>query len=683
VQSQPGSGEIRPEFASTDGTPTPVPGRQLRPTLVFGLLAGTTALALFILIYGSELWREHARDAPASASQPTSPATELPVRTVAVLPFENLSADAGDAFVATGIAESILHRMAANQDLTVIARTSSFAVGTGTADARSIARDLNARYLVEGSVQRAGGQLRVTSQLIDASRDAHVWSLRFDRDIDDIFAVEDEIARNIATALDVSLNSEQHPYASFGTEAYLEYLQGRALIATNRIEDAERAIEHFERAIDIEPKFAAAYAALADAHWQSALLQQTSGTGLGFLIRSDRQQARLEAVAREVRPLLDRAFELDDTLAEAYVLRADLKELEGDNAGAEEDYVRGLALNPSYAKGHERYGSFLWSNGGGDDTAVAEIEAAMRLDPLAARHHYVLGAMMQSGGLDPADVEPHLLRALVLDPDYHPALQRLGFVRWLQGHYAEAIELTERALAIDPHAEWVRWPLAQFYLDVTDADAARSVLLEAPEAVPPYDWLAICLYDGEALRAAELLRTDPSFRYIIDVDIRASAIRDAARVSGRYADARQQLLDLPYFHGRGAGEHFTALALAHVYLGLGDRDEAEKLAQSIVDTEDHGYRRAVALMVLGQTDAALAALEENYASQEAGEQRWWRSWYVYERDPSFDAVRENPRFRALAAKARAHAEKEKAAVEKMRQRGQVPERPVPAAPGVC
>jgi tetratricopeptide (TPR) repeat protein len=293
--------------------------------------------------------------------------------------------------------------------------------------------------------------------------------------------------------------------------------------------------------------------------------------------------------------------------------------------------------------------------------------------------------MVQSGAGEPEEVESHLLRALVLDPDYHPALQRLGFVRWLQGHYAEAIELTERALAIDPRAEWVRWPLAQFYLDVMDADAARSVLLEAPETVPPYDWLAICLYAEEAPRAAELLRADPSFRYIIDIDIRASAIRDAARVSGGYVEARQQLLDLPYFHGRGAGEHFTALALAHVYLGLGDRDEAEKLAQGIVDAEDHGYRRSVALMVLGQTDAALAALEENYASQEAGEQRWWRSWYVYERDPSFDAVRENPRFQALAAKARAHAEKEKAAVEKMRQRRQVPERRATDAPsaGVC
>ncbi len=233
-----------------------------------------------------------------------------------MLPFANLSGEARDEFVALGVAEGVLHRLAGIRDLTLIARSSSFALRDKPADAREIGLKLNARYLVEGSVQRAADRLRVTAQLIDATTGAHVWSLRFDRTMDDIFAVEDEISHSVARALEVSLTQSAHPFARFGIDAYLALLQGQAFVATRKVADAERAIESFSRAIEVAPDFAAAYVALADAYILLAQLTETS---------SDSSLVTVEAHDR-AQTLLARALQLDPSLGEAYVLRADLKQ---------------------------------------------------------------------------------------------------------------------------------------------------------------------------------------------------------------------------------------------------------------------------------------------------------------------------------------------------------------------
>ena len=342
----------------------------------------------------------------------------------------------------------------------------------------------------------------------------------------------------------MSLNSEQHPYASFGTDAYLAYLQGRALLATTTVEDAERAIEHFSRAIEIAPKFAAAYAALADAHWQIALFQQTGGTGFLHRVRTDRQRERLVAGAREAQPLVDRALQLDDTLGEAYILRARLKTVMEDVEGAKDDYRKGLALSPSNGAGHEGLALLFW-NFGPDSEGVAEIDRAIRVDPLSPRNYFVLGYMHfqnEEGGVF-NEAEQNFQKALALAPDYHPALLRLGVIRWNQGRFAEAVALQERALAIDPRADWVRRPLAEVYLEVGEVDAARSVLLEAPETVPPVQWSAICLYEQQPARGIDLRRAEePGFEAIFDADVEVYLLRDAALASRRLAWGRAELL---------------------------------------------------------------------------------------------------------------------------------------------
>jgi tetratricopeptide (TPR) repeat protein len=176
------------------------------------------------------------------------------------------------------------------------------------------------------------------------------------------------------------------------------------------------------------------------------------------------------------------------------------------------------------------------------------------------------------------EAERYYQKALARAPDYHPALLRLGVIRWDQGRFAEAVRLGERALAVDPRAEWIRWPLAGFYLEVDEVDAARSVLLEAPEAVPPIPWLTICLYEQQPERAADLLRAEPNIPRFLYDDVRVYVLRDAALASGHLALGRDEILALP----QGAAEDpFGLAAAAQLTLAAGDRKEAEKLAREM------------------------------------------------------------------------------------------------------
>jgi TolB-like protein/DNA-binding winged helix-turn-helix (wHTH) protein/Tfp pilus assembly protein PilF len=662
------------------------PTRHTRPRRM-AVVALTGALGAVLLTYGWYAQWRPVDEAPA----PPPPAIELPSRTVAVLPFENLSADDGNEYIAFGVAESVLHRLAKIPNLTVIARTSSFVFRDRATDARDIGRALNARYLLEGSLQHANERVRVIAQLIDATTGGHVWSLRFDRTLADIFSVEDEIAQGVAQALQVSLEQPEHPYARFGIDAYLSYLQGQTLLATHRSDDAERAIEHFRRAIEIAPNFGAGHAALADAMWQVLLKVQTAGMGELHRARTAREQQLLEAGVREVQPVLERALELDDRLAEAYILRADLKNVMDDPVGAEADYRKGLSLRPNYSKGHLHLSILLYGLVGREEETLAELERAILLDPLMPRAYYVKGhyevfTVAEEGGTA-IEGERYIRQALARAPDYHPALLLLGRIRWYQGRFAEAAMLAERALAVDPRVQWTRRVLAEIYLDVGELDASRSVLLEAPATVPPIYWLATCLYEQRPEQAAELLRADPARDGFIDADTPAYVLRDAAKASGHPEHGLTELLKRgpdPYGLYRGP-EPYALMTVAHLNFVLGDRAESERNARRLLepDYDPYGFNRrilavpkAAALTLLGDHDAAIDLLEDHGRFGFG-----WRWWYTFDRDPVFDALRADPRFQALAAEAHAHAEAERERLRIMRERGQVPTRLADGTPG--
>jgi TolB-like protein/DNA-binding winged helix-turn-helix (wHTH) protein/Tfp pilus assembly protein PilF len=606
------------------------------------------------------------RQTAQSAATPT--ASPLPARTVAVLPFQNLSTgtEKDSELIAFGVAEGLLHRLASMHDLTLIARTSSFAAAAApTADARAIGRNLNARYLIEGSVQRSGRRLRITAQLIDAMDGAHVWSLRFDRTIDDIFAVEDEITQNVAQALQVTLPETRHPYARFGTDAYLALLQGRAFFASRKRADAEEAIKRFERAIEIAPDFAAAYVDLANAHVHLAHLQ--------VLYLSDPNR---DAVTR-ARPLVAKALQLDATLGEAYVLRGFIKSFDGDAGGAEADYRRGLALAPSYGFGYEQFSEFLLVNLQRFAEALAAIERARVVDPLRPKNHYAKGRMLAGVGFF-KDAEDSYLRALEIAPDYYPALLRLGEVRSEHGQFAEAIKLAERAAAVEPSEHWALSVLADFYLDIGDVDAARAVLADQAD---DSQWTSVCMFEGKIERVAATIAANLAQELVSphEDEFFAFALRDTALAPGRPAKARDVLAarwDRARTRPPSAEFWGTRMAFAQLQLALGNRSEARQLARALVQIDDpyaaHGiqYAKPYAYVLLNDNAAAIRALEQN---AERGYLRRW--WYTFDRAaPLRSALGTEPRFQSLAARARQHAASQGALLQQMRERGEVPAR---------
>jgi TolB-like protein/DNA-binding winged helix-turn-helix (wHTH) protein/Tfp pilus assembly protein PilF len=651
--------------------------RRAKPLALFVLTVCAIGAALFAYSRYAGWWPE--REAPRlSPAQPSTALAELPSRTVAVLPFKNLSTDARDEFFAFGVAESVLHRLANVPDLTLIARTSSFAFWDKPTDARNIGRTLNARYLVEGSVQREGDRLRVTAQLIDAATGAHVWSLRFDRTIDDIFAVEDEISQGVARALEVSLGGEQHPFARYGIEAYLAFLHGRALLASRKEADAELAIDRFSRALELAPESAAAHAALAEAHIFLAMLQGCCPL--------EGQGAVLQAKAGS---LLTRALQLDDSLGEAYVWRGWLKVSNGDITGGLADYEKGIALSPSYAPGLQLYGEEL-DGLGRQDEALELIDRARRVDPLYPRSHYFKGLVMLYGAGTIEEAEALFLQALRVAPDFHPALMQLGVIRRTTGRLAEAVNYSERAVAIDPRPVWMRALLSSHYLALGDPDAARHVIAELRDP-PRAEWAPICWYENDLDGAHEILRgvalevfegvhySDP---YVL------RAVRDQAFVRN---DSRARLLmraiaekwDPTVGHATWTNADWQIdfiLVVAEWRKSIGEQRSAEASARAALDWMEREerkphkfeYERAMALAILGHGDAAIATLERAFA---AGR----HAWFDGEREPAFAALRENSRFRALMLKQRDHVSAQRKSLEQMRSDGTVPLRSMPAS----
>jgi TolB-like protein/DNA-binding winged helix-turn-helix (wHTH) protein/Tfp pilus assembly protein PilF len=629
-------------------------GSARRPALVRSLALACLLGATFVAFawYAGWFAREDAQQATASAT-----AIVLPADTVAVLAFENLSGDPTVEYIAFGIAESVLHRLANVPELTVIARTSSFAFRGKSLDAREIGRVLGARYLVEGSVQVSGEELRVTAQVIDATTGVHVESLRVDRRIAEIFEVEDEIAQAVGRALQVSLGSNLHPYAQYGIDAYLSFLQGNSLLASRKVTDAEQAIERFSRAIEIAPTFAAAYVALAEAHRH-----------LAHLVYDRCGSPAMQAVAAKALPLLERALALDDSLGRAYVVRAELRDCAGDSAGAEADFRKGLALSPDYAAGHERFAEFL-ADRERIDEALVEIDRARFLDPHTPRHHYLKGLFLDGQGAAPQESETLYLQALQIAPDFHPALSRLAALRaYDQGLFAEGVKLAELAAAIDPRTPWTLTRPVHFYLEMQDVEAARAFAAEQLESVRPALWLPICLYEKHPERAAEILRANPNrWSDFMGQDVELYVLRDAAVGSGQVARVRAELPMLL----KGSEESYLAIGLAQLSFAMGDRREGERLAREVLNAEGDraNYPQALALALLGESRAAIDVLEEEF-------ERGWRKrwWYVFEREPAFEGLRRDPRFQKLALRARENAVAQREVLEQMRARSEVPTR---------
>ncbi len=292
------------------------------------------------------------------------------VASIAVLPFADLSPDRDQEYFCDGMTEEIIDALAKVDGFRVVARTSSFAFKGKREDIREIGRKLNVAAVLEGSVRKDGKRLRVTAQLNSVADGYHLWSETYERELKDVFAVQDEISKAIVNTLQLKLGnaSRRAKPPSEDVEAYEAYLQGRYHWARWRTEGAERALQFFEQAIEKDPDYAAAYAGMADTYaW------------MGFFGTLPPHQ-----VMPKARAAAEKALALDDSLAEAHNSLGYVKALyDFDWPGAEREFKRALQLNASLPEAHFGYGIVYLSPLGRGPEALREMQLARDLDPLS------------------------------------------------------------------------------------------------------------------------------------------------------------------------------------------------------------------------------------------------------------------------------------------------------------
>ena len=373
-------------------------------------LAVLTGIALLLLGRGQPAEEESARAPPS----------------IAVLPFVDMSAEQDQEHFAEGLSEEILNLLAPSDALKVIARTSSFSFKGQNADVRTIAQRLGVTHVLEGSVRKSGERVRITAQLIDGATSAHVWSETYDRDVKDVFGVQREIAVTVADALHVTLRSDEGPKRAetSSPQAYERYLQGRYLFARRTGADLVRAKEYFEQAVQIDPGYARAWAALA---------------GVYFVARHE--SLELPDAQSRWGEAAQRAVALAPDLAEANVRAAQFYQSVRDADASKIHLARAVALDPAdpLVIGLELERALM---DGRIEDATDVQRRMIATDPLATIHRTNLGAMlMMTGRLDEARAE--LERALELGPG-GSARENIAYVLILQRQTDEAFKVIEQ-----------------------------------------------------------------------------------------------------------------------------------------------------------------------------------------------------------------------------------------------
>jgi len=406
--------------------------------------------------------------------QPTSP-PEKQIRSLAVLPLENLSGDQSQEYFADGITESLINNLAQIRALRVISRTSVMRFKGSHKSLPEIAQELNVDAVITGSVQRAGGQVKISAQLIRAATDAHLWAREYDyREIADILKLQSEVARAVADEIRIEVTAEERARLAasrrINPEAYEAYQLGRYHRRKLNEDDLRQAIEYFERAIQIDPDYAAAWAELSDA------LRQRGMFGAKIF-------RKVEALSREAAL---KAVKLDTNLAEAHVALSNVKFFfQMDWSGAEQEAKRALELDPGSRDAHHAHANLLMALGRHDE-AIGEMQIIGRLDPFYSETQSTFGRVLYRAGKY-AEAEPRLLRAIELDSRDYAAYGRLGDLYEQMGRYPEAIASLEKAEALrsDGNSIIIRGRQARVYAVMGRRDEARRILEEIKATTEP------------------------------------------------------------------------------------------------------------------------------------------------------------------------------------------------------
>jgi adenylate cyclase len=416
------------------------------------------AAVVFVIIgaIGVTLWNTYFRPLSVEVASVEKMAFPLPDKpSIAVLPFDNLSGDPKQEYFSDGLTEEIISALSSVPKLFVIARNSTFTYKGKPVKVQQVSEELGVRYVLEGSVRKSGDEIRITAQLVDALTGHNLWAKSYDRNLSDIFAVQDEITKEIITAMQVKLTAgEEVKAAAKGTnnlEAYLKYLQANELI--NQINPESNALgkQFAEEAIALDPEYASAYKALARAHMQSALLGSSKSP----------KQSLMKALE-----LMQKAIVLDDTYAEAHSLLG-----------------------------------FLFSMTGKHDKAVAEGEHAVTLNPNSAFTHAVLGLILRFEGRHEESI-PEYKQAIRLNP-IPPSFYTygLGLAYCFTEQYEEAITWGEKSVRQWPNSLYAHLILTVIYNSLGRDEEARTEAAEVLRINPKFSvekWAKRLTYKNQA-----------------------------------------------------------------------------------------------------------------------------------------------------------------------------------------
>ena len=584
------------------------------------------------------------KPAPATAATDARPS-------IAVLPFENRSREEDDAYFVDGIHDDILTQLTKVGALKVISRTSVEQFRDTKLTIKEIGDKLGVTKILEGGVQRAGDRVRVTVQLIDAATDAHVWAENYDRELTaaNLFAIQSDVAAAIANALKAALTPAEEDRVSAvptqSLEAWEAYQLGRQSLnrrTSVSVSDAER---FFRKALDIDPRFAAAYVGVAD-----ALQLQVSYSG-----------AAPEAAYAEADKAIAQALELDPDLGEAWASAGLLARNRRQPDLQERHLRRAIELNPNYAPARQWLSQYLVDIGRLNE-ALVEAERAVELDPFSSKLNEVLGSLQISAG-NFQKAEVYFLKAVSVDPTIPGSYAELGRMKaYVQNRFVDAVPLARRAAELDPGNPALVADLFSLYMDMGDygqADRALRVLLDRW----PNDWrtLGSAAYlnmirgdmEGVTRDAKRMLGVNPRDGIALGL----AAIADTksgsyAASRARYARAYPELLasDPPRVD---ASNYWIAIDVVHILRELG---ESKRLTQLL----DHSEVAMRPLQRLGQNgywlcDVQIHALRGDRAKalgalREAEQAGWRLNWEYFRKvDPSLASIRNEPEFKAVFA----------------------------------
>jgi TolB-like protein/DNA-binding winged helix-turn-helix (wHTH) protein len=398
-----GNSETESGSGSSDVEPQ-IPHSGVRNGWKKTLIAGLAIVTLVALL-GAAGWRQGL----------FGEAGPSPIRSVAVLPLQNLSNDPNQEYFVDGMTDELITDLAQIRQLKVVSKTSIMQYKGTRIPLPRIGRELGVDAVVEGSVLRSGDRVRITAQLIRAASDRHIWAAAYDGDLKDVLSLQARVAEAITDEVKLNLTVEESGRLRRGQavnpESFDLYLRGRYALNQRNIPGFEKAIEYFNQAIEKDPNFALAYSGLADSHTLLVLY----GGG--------------PTHSTEAKAAAEKALALDGSLAEAHTSLAAVKILQDwDWTGAEQEFQRALDLNPSFAQAHHWYGNLLLGPEGRHDEAIAELRRAQELDPIC----------------------------LIINAD-------TGFAYYLAGRYDLALQAYQRVLATNPNFVPIHFYLSKYY----------------------------------------------------------------------------------------------------------------------------------------------------------------------------------------------------------------------------